>query len=317
VPYIQNTKADQAEMLEAIGAESIEELFSCIPDSIRFEGELGLPEGASEPEVKAKIAGLGARTRSAARRPFFLGAGVYHHHIPSMVDHLAGRAAYSHEHINPARLDEEADSEHRRALFAFAEEHGFPRLQEVLTCGQYRHPRGMQFGGVEPEASNQILRGVAAGGCRGARHVAWIDLHTGLGEFGALEMITESPPDAPDYARGRAWYGAHARSTRGGESVSAPLNGTMERGLEEALGAEVELTAYAAEFGTYPALRVFQAMRADNWLQHHGERESEQGRAIKRELLEVFRPDDARWRAQMLAGAARVIQQALDGLARA
>lgn len=94
MPYIQNTKKDQAEMLNIIGVKEIEDLYRSIPESIRFKGELNLPEGLSELEVKGQIDSMGARNRAAGQRPFFLGAGIYHHFIPSLVDHLAGRAEF-------------------------------------------------------------------------------------------------------------------------------------------------------------------------------------------------------------------------------
>ena len=50
--------------------------------------------------------------------------------------------------INPERLDEESDAASRRALLGFAQREGFPRLQEVLTRGQYVHPRGVYYGGA-------------------------------------------------------------------------------------------------------------------------------------------------------------------------
>lgn len=81
-------------MLAAIGAQRIEELFSNIPESIRFKGELDLPGTASELEVRQRLSELGAGNQPATRRPFFLGAGIYHHFIPSLVDHLAGRAEF-------------------------------------------------------------------------------------------------------------------------------------------------------------------------------------------------------------------------------
>jgi len=218
------------------------------------------------------------------------------------------------EHVNPERLDERSDVEHRGALFAWGERHGFSRLQEVLTCGQYRHPAGVQFGGVRDEASNRILRELARRETRGARRVAWLDVHTGLGAYGGVEMITEVEPDHPAYRRGRAWYGEHARSTHSGESVSAPLHGVMEKALKESFDSETELTAFGAEFGTYDPVRVFQAMRADNWLHHHGELDSERGREIKAELLEVFRPADFLWQRRVLELGARVIGWARDGL---
>ena len=216
--------------------------------------------------------------------------------------------------INPTRLDEETDQRSREKLLGFAGEHGFGELQRVLTCGQYVHARGMQFGGHDAEASNAILRRIAAEDTRGAGRIAWVDVHTGLGPYGIPEMITECPTDHPAYRLGKAWYGDSAKSTQAGVSVSAKLSGVMETGLEESLPGDCELVAYTAEFGTYDGLRVFWAMRADNWLAAHGEEDTEKGQEIKRELVEVFRPDDPEWRAKVLVEGARVVEQTRRGL---
>jgi hypothetical protein len=217
--------------------------------------------------------------------------------------------------INPGSLDEESEAWSRRRLAAWSREHGFQRLQEAVTCGQYRQPEGVQFGGVREEESNRGLREIVRRELRGARRVAWVDLHTGLGPWGACELITEAPPDHPAYLRGRAWYGEAARSTVAGESVSAALHGVMERGIEGELPPGCELTAFAPEFGTYEPTRVFWAMRADNWLHRHGDPASAAGRAIQQELLEVFRPADPAWQRLVLEGGARALRQTRDGLA--
>ncbi len=215
--------------------------------------------------------------------------------------------------INPERLDPESDDAARARLLGFASEHGMPRLQSVLTSGQYVHPQGVQFGGQAAEDSNRALRAVAARETRGAVELAWLDVHTGLGPYGVAELITECPPDHPAYARGRDWYGESVQSTADGGSVSAALNGVMEIGLEESLPAGTELTAFAAEFGTFDPVRVFWAMRADNWLWSRGDADSDQGRSIRAELLEVFRPDDPAWQRDVLDRAATLVEQTLRG----
>jgi hypothetical protein len=217
--------------------------------------------------------------------------------------------------INPETLDEESDRRGREVLLAWAGERGFPALQAALSVGQYRHPQGVQFGGGEAEASNRLLREVARDETRGARKIAWLDIHTGLGPSGEVELISEAEPDDPGFLRGRAWYGEAAKNTASGESVSAKLQGVMERGVSESLDPECDLTIFAAEFGTHDPTRVFWAMRADNWLHHRGEVDSERGRAVKKELLEVFRPDSRDWEERVLHGGAEVIQKACGGLA--
>lgn len=227
-------------------------------------------------------------------------------HVPNPgYDHL-------YEAINPTLLDEESEAASAARLLGYAEEHGAKRLQEVLTCGQYAHARGVQFGGVREEESNRILRAVVGRELRGARELAWVDLHTGLGPFGSVELISEYPVEHPAYARMRAWYGEEARSSVAGESVSAALHGVMERGIESELSPDCESTIFAAEFGTYEPQRVFWAMRADNWLRHHGDPDSEQAHRIRGELLEVFRPDDPQWQARVLEEGARVLGTTRD-----
>jgi hypothetical protein len=219
-------------------------------------------------------------------------------------------------HVNPERLDEESDAASRAALLAFAQREGFPRLQAVLTRGQYAHPRGMQYGGAREEASNVALRAIARSETRGARRVAWIDVHTGLGSYGEVEMISELPPGDPGLLRARAFWGGVVKTTASGESVSAAVCGSIDRGLPQELPG-CELTLGCAEIGTVDPVRAFWAMRADNWLHVHGDPDSAQGRAIRAGLLAAFRPDDPAWMRRVLELGARLVRQARDGLAAA
>jgi hypothetical protein len=91
--------------------------------------------------------------------------------------------------------------------------------------------------------------------------------------------------------------------------------GSSDLGLANEFQPDCAVTFFAQEFGTYDPARVFRAMRADNWLQFHGDADSEHGRVIKAELLEVFRPADPVWQRSVLDGGAHVIRQARDGLA--
>jgi Protein of unknown function (DUF2817) len=217
--------------------------------------------------------------------------------------------------VNPEVLDAETDEACRQALLAFAQRHGFPRLQEVLTRGQYVHPDGVYYGGAREEESARLLRTIAARETRGARRIGWVDVHTGLGHYGQVEMILEFEPDHPGSRRARAWWGDTVRSTATGESVSAAVCGSMERGLAQVLG-DRELTVACAEFGTYDPRRVFWALRADNWLHARGDPDSEAGLRIHDELLEVFRPADPAWMESVLRVGADVIGRTRDGLAR-
>jgi hypothetical protein len=218
--------------------------------------------------------------------------------------------------INPAELGDAADAAARDAMRDFAAEHGFARLQAALTRGQYAHPRGVYYGGVRTERSAEILREIAGKATRGAARVAWIDVHTGLGPYGEVEMISEFAPGDPRFERARAAWGDGVKSTASGDSVSAAVCGSMDYAVAEALQG-CELTLGCAEFGTYDPIRVFWALRADNWLHVHGDPESERGRAISAELLEVFRPADPAWMRSVLRVGADLVARAGRGLASA
>ena len=87
--YTPATASDQAEMLAAIGVSSIDELFEQIPADIRLNRELDLEDGMSESEVYRFLAGLADMNLDAERIPSFLGAGMYDHYVPAIVDAIA------------------------------------------------------------------------------------------------------------------------------------------------------------------------------------------------------------------------------------
>ena len=92
--YTSATDADRAAMLEAIGAASVEELFEQIPAEVRLDGALDLPPGRSEPEVFDHLAKLAARNADADSELCFLGAGMYDHYVPAIVDAILSRSEF-------------------------------------------------------------------------------------------------------------------------------------------------------------------------------------------------------------------------------
>ena len=92
--YTSATDADRKAMLEAIGAASIDELFADIPDSVRLDRPIELPPGKPEQEVYAYLRDLAARNVSAEDEISFIGAGMYDHYVPSLVDALLSRSEF-------------------------------------------------------------------------------------------------------------------------------------------------------------------------------------------------------------------------------
>jgi len=216
--------------------------------------------------------------------------------------------------LNPADL-EPANEERRWAqIMAYVEREGRRRFQQVAVEGQYKFPQGMQFGGHRQSAGTRHLVELAREHLADAQTVIWLDFHTGLGESGACELICGAPLDSPAYAFAQQIWAGEVRSSVAGESISTPLNGLLDLGLQAALPAGARFAFAFPEYGTWPPERVIRAMRADNWLHHHGELGDATGRAIKAEMLEAFRPASAEWARAIVAHGSGLIERSVAHL---
>jgi glycine dehydrogenase subunit 1 len=81
-------------MLAAIGVETIDELFADIPDGVRLNRPLDLPAGMAEFEVFDRLAQLAGQNVHADREISFLGAGMYDHYVPAIVDSITSRSEF-------------------------------------------------------------------------------------------------------------------------------------------------------------------------------------------------------------------------------
>jgi glycine dehydrogenase subunit 1 len=92
--YTSVTDADRAAMLAAIGIESTDELFDGIPADVRLGRPLELPDGLSESEVFEQLSALAARNADADSETCFLGAGMYDHYVPALVEAIISRSEF-------------------------------------------------------------------------------------------------------------------------------------------------------------------------------------------------------------------------------
>jgi glycine dehydrogenase subunit 1 len=93
--YTAITQADREQMLAAIGVGSAQELFDRqIPEGVRLARALDLPDGMGEQEVYEHLRALAARNVSAEDELSFLGAGMYDHYVPAIVDMLCERSEF-------------------------------------------------------------------------------------------------------------------------------------------------------------------------------------------------------------------------------
>jgi len=92
--YTSATDADRQAMLDAIGVGSVDELFAEIPEGVRLRRPLDLPAGLAEQDVYDHLAALAARNTSAEDETSFLGAGMYDHYTPALIDSILQRSEF-------------------------------------------------------------------------------------------------------------------------------------------------------------------------------------------------------------------------------
>ena len=93
--YLPLTPEDRAEMLATIGAKTVDEFFTDVPEAARLGSTIeGLPDHQGELAVERHMSNLAAKNRSASSGPFFVGAGAYKHHVPATVDMVIQRSEF-------------------------------------------------------------------------------------------------------------------------------------------------------------------------------------------------------------------------------
>lgn len=92
--YLPMTEQDKKAMLETIGVSSVEELFSDIPEKVRFKGEYNIKPAKSETALMKELFQLAGKNADLKTNISFLGAGVYDHYMPVIVDHVISRTEF-------------------------------------------------------------------------------------------------------------------------------------------------------------------------------------------------------------------------------
>lgn len=210
------------------------------------------------------------------------------------------------------------DAANQAATAAYAAQHGMPALQAATTQGQHEFADGLFYGGTALTWSNTTLREVLRRHGRQARHIAWIDLHTGLGPSGVGERIYAGRDDAAAVQRARQWWGGPdgkaITSIYDGSSSSAFLTGLMWGSIYDEC-PQAQHTGIALEYGTLPLMDMITALRADHWLHMHPEAPADLAASIHQQMRDAFYTDTDAWRGQIISQARQALFQAADGLA--
>ncbi|AZV44361.1 aminomethyl-transferring glycine dehydrogenase subunit GcvPA [Peribacillus asahii] len=200
--YLPMTEQDQKEMLSAIGVSKVDELFSDIPESVRFQGEYNIKQAKSEPALLKELTKLAGRNADLKSYSSFLGAGVYDHYAPIIVDHVIARSEF---YTAYTPYQPEISQGELQAIFEFqtmiseltgmdvansSMYDGGTALAEaaMLSAGQTRRKKILLSTTVHPEARD-VVKTYAKG-----QHVEVIEIpyKDGVTDVAALkELITD------------------------------------------------------------------------------------------------------------------------------
>jgi len=93
--YLPHTKEDIETMLKTTGHSSLENLFECIPDDLKIEQSLDIPQALSEWDLNAHMGKLAALNAASCDLKCFMGAGSYDHYIPAIIPYLISRSEFT------------------------------------------------------------------------------------------------------------------------------------------------------------------------------------------------------------------------------
>jgi glycine dehydrogenase subunit 1 len=159
--YTSATDADRREMLAEIGAGSIGELFAELPEEVRLGRDLELAPGMAESDVHDRLAALAERNAHAEDELCFIGAGMYDHYVPAIVDAITQRS----EFLTPyTPYQPEISQGHLQAMFEFqtamSELTGLP----VSNASLYEGPSSVASAGYLAVGATGRCRFVASRG---------------------------------------------------------------------------------------------------------------------------------------------------------
>jgi hypothetical protein len=213
----------------------------------------------------------------------------------------------------PATWNDAAVEALHAALQGLVLQHG-PGADLRAGSGQYKHPKGLFYGGTEPVWSNRVLNVITRQYLAGVRQVAYVDFHTGLGPYGHGEAICYHAPGTPSFDAAARWYGSGLTSPHAGNAAAPVNSGKTGNGLIAQL-PKAQVSCITLEFGTYAGARVLAAIAGDGWLHTYGDANSAKGQAVKAEIRAAFYPEQDDWKDMVAARSAEVMAQAIAGLA--
>jgi len=186
-------------------------------------------------------------------------------------------------------------------------------LETQLYAGQFTDPRGLFYGGDEPQWSNITFRQIIKETLHSCRKIGIVDWHTGLGKFSEIVYLIFHKPNSIEGKEAGRWWGAEKIGRSPFQSGSLPnYRGLLCQSIRQELPSS-EIINAVIEFGTGDELSGFRADRLDRWLRFHGASDPHRDQ-IAEDYKDMFFPRDISWRRLVEQEGVSIMNCAVEGL---
>lgn len=188
-------------------------------------------------------------------------------------------------------------------------------ILESISNGQYLHPDGLHYGGVETEESTLVLDELVSEFLDGADLAFTIDLHTGHGNFGTYTLLSDAPLDSPQDLWLRSHFGdAHVEATRDNPDATTSLKyGQIANGFRDIAG-DIEYYSTSVEFGTVDPVEQLTAAYLESYYTRKKLRDTRDGVAAVWRYRCCFTPDDPEWERLAFKHGREIIDVAINAV---
>ena len=193
---------------------------------------------------------------------------------------------------------------------------GILRIRQGTLSGQYRHSRGIQFGGDSTQESTQVMRGLFQRAIDEYEQVIHLDMHTGYGPRYQMSMVnsTREPASGPELTRRFNYPLITAATPSDFYSVTGDITEYFYQLRDEKYPSK-KIFATCFEFGTFGdslpmQIRSMRITILENRLFQHGAKSDALRNAVRKEYEELFFPAETKWREKAMQDC----RQAFEGV---
>lgn len=193
---------------------------------------------------------------------------------------------------------------------------GILRIRQGTLSGQYRHPRGVQFGGQSTQESAHVMRGLFQRAFDEYEQIIHLDMHTGYGPRYQMSMVnsTREPVSGPELTRRFNYPLIVAATPSDFYTVSGDITEYFYRLRDEKYPSK-KIFATCFEFGTFGSslpkqIRSMRATILENRLFQFSAKSVAIRKTVRKEYEELFLPAESKWRAKAMTDC----RQAFEGI---